>query len=321
MSFFLNSLPFARVLKAWCEKIRHIKLNRKEKMLLKAVYPTLSEFLVNGSYIVFNNKLIKICKRKAMFSVDNSKKAAFTYSNGTIIFGEWTDKVIILFSDAVLSFYTIERISWIKHIEEYLPHLNLPVSELLAISADDRYTLFKRVRGRKLTKNDDLIFILNDILDRNVKSKKTTIIPNDDRYKKIKRMAASTSVLSYIQHGDVANCNIFVDGSDYCLIDMDLINYYPAMYDFFSLVTYGDNGHYLLPLVFNDFFSMKIGKLFDTDDLSRIRYYSDQYLALFFAFRPNRMKPLLSELNMILPDDYTEMRKALSEYRSDFDNL
>ena len=111
-------------------------------------------------------------------------------------------------------------------------------------------------------------------------------------------------IIQYVQHGDPHKRNILIVKGEPYFIDLDYINNYPALYDFFRLmITNNKNIEDYVNGRFDDEIRIILGQ-----KKSDLEFEKDLYLSLFVYLFPNDLCYLLE----FLPNSFVLTRNAIN---------
>ena len=221
---------------------------------------------------------------------------------------------MILFNDIVVSYYPKNHISWIQNIKTYIAECNYPRCNFETINLNQRYIVCSLSNGKVSYNPCNILKFCKDLLNFNIKAKQIkNYMYNDSMRNRLKKYNID-DIISYVQHGDVSACNILWDKSQYELIDFDLIGIYPALYDFFTCLTYESIGLFGLPCFIKGYFDIELIKLFNVS-ATKIEQIKDSYLAIFLIFRQSRLKCNISVLKKFVPDSYFTCWSVINDYQ------
>lgn len=205
--------------------INKIKYHRMIRLYFKKI----KNFLVDGYYKV-DDKLIKKTQFSLMnfyklFKIKTGRNKLFNYEEGSLFFTVY--KCGFLTNDRAFYFinkkerYELYKNNYLKYID------NLPYKTITLTFDDDKnLVVAPYIRGMIYKDLSHFDIFLNALFDAAKKSAYELI---------------TTKILNqefilpwYVQHGDCKNANIIWDENDkFTLIDLEAIDFYPALYDVF----------------------------------------------------------------------------------------
>lgn len=245
--------------------------------------------LENGLYRYDHGTIIKVNHfgiRPFVFVFSFRKDAVRVYDECHIIFGGWSRKVIFIFTDIVLSFYKNRKkyLGVRNNMEKYLSLCNYPKCKYLSFDDKKRTIISSKEKGQAANDHCAARLAKSIIrLNRHAEKSYTSICEEGIRI---------DNILTYIQHGDASRSNILVDGDEYCFIDFDTINHYPALFDFFRLLLDVDEG---LDQFITGSFDHELKQFFEQENIDYSDLEKDKYLACFFLTNKAWVKRIKKE--------------------------
>lgn len=228
-------------------------------------------YLYNGNYV---GKKI----RGIPLVVINKKN---TRTDFKIHFGTWNEKIVFIFDDIIVSLYTKRRANkWFDKIKNYQNDLCYNSSKYLCFNKRGKYLVCERI-----IENDpvDFMHLARYIIEAN----KNTKWVKEERKDELTNKFHLDNVFSYIQHGDADKRNFFYNekNKEFCAIDLDTINYYPALFDLLRLLLF-DYEHEGLKIFLGDTLDYELNELFTCHNCVLDK---DLYLAAFIALSYKRV--------------------------------
>lgn len=284
------------------------KIFRKLSLFLKifSYLRHLFPLLENGFYsIKRTGKIYLITKTKlSPFFVFSMTKESHTFINCVLHITYFQNKFLFKIGEHLYSFYD-KKSQWKKYfdnMEKFTSQINYPVND---------FNLCRKWRMK------DELFVESET-DLDYRDKLLFILDLAINADKIERdsleydfLREESNVIFYCQHGDAHIKNILKSNGKYVFIDLDDIEVYPALFDFFRL-SIGDkkslkefiNGSY-------DFEVCQVIGIEYNSDL--IKQKKDLYFSLFILYFPDDISGLLDDI----PLDYRLTRKAFEYKRNE----
>lgn len=284
------------------------KKNTIKKNLSSEQTSIISQFLENGYYVIGHNNIKKVKKKKKTIIINSLEKVGSLNSSAKYYSGEWTDKDVFIFDKIVLSFYPGQHLKWIENIKKYIDKLNYPKCDFYEINSEKLFTVCGFSKGAISYDPEKILKVCFDILILNEQAEKVNyLIYKESAIKKLRANNIEDDfVLGYVQHGDVAVCNILWENKNsYHMIDFDLIEIYPALYDFFSLLLYESIGVFGLVYFINGFFDSEINNVLKLSE-KELTIQKDKYLAIFLSLRSYILDQNKRLLRKLLPKSYSK---------------
>lgn len=251
----------------------------------KKIFYRCRKYLENGWYTYANGEFYKCSffsfKKKFLCF---TKKKIYQYKSLKYKFGYFSKKELIFLEDKIINVLHNMSNENFAYLIKNIKKLNYPVMSIFNIKYEDKsfeseliigeqLKTLKSLDGKKLEekeyiKNINLHFSLCELL------LKLGLLA-EKREKEWNFLGEREKVITYLQHGDCKEDNVLIKNGNFIFIDLDAVDYLPALYDFSCLIfEMNEEGIKLLNSnVFDEYYR----KLFKTQD---IEYFKDYYFAL-----------------------------------------
>ena len=299
-NFFVNTIR-------WCKRRLSAMFDSQKKKVLFDNKQIMAFFLESGLYTFSFNKIKETKKRIKSVYIENVTDKYVLSKSAKIIFGEWTEKTIVLFDNYVLSVYPELHLPWVENIDKFVNEINYPKCDFFEINKKELFTVCSVARGVISYDPKRILKVCSEILRLNEKTQMVNYISCEQENIRLLRRndIKDDFICGYVQHGDMAVCNIIWENSDsFRLIDFDLVDVYPALYDLLCLLTYEYVGIFGLMYYINGYFDAEIKKLFAAAG-SDLEIYKDKYLAIFLCLHPLERINNRKFLKKIIPKSYS----------------
>lgn len=273
--------------------IRKIRLFFSHFKALIRIKRSISPFFENGLYAIKNNALVRriIFFRPFIVICSHTKKSRL--AEGYVYIGPYSKKVTVVTKNITFGLYNNDSysLSLMHNIAKYKDKLPYESSGVLAFEIKKRLIAYETIDGRKLMESD-----LNNgciyILKTHVQILKTKILRNKILY------YGSNRCLFYVQHGDLDFTNMLIDEHEHFVVfDYDHIDIYPALFDFFTFISYHRQ---LITNLINGEYDDLIREVFENTSESTVQVNSlvDKYLAKYLdvsKFQKNNYRQVITK--------------------------
>ena len=240
-------------------------------------------YFSNGIYWIKNDTLYKKPKFAPFLIILNHAEKIHTKPNATLLTSSvaWSQKLVIKKEPFILSLYRHkDSRKWFANIKKYINNFPYQFAKIITMNDEQLYIVTTYIKGDFNESPNELnVRIANYILLQNILFKQKT---NDYVTKYFEN---NYVYLNMVQHGDFSFKNIIVSNDDFFVIDIDTIDIYPLMYDFFRFIC---DFPEVIKLFFNGEFDQLIERLFENtcDRNLTINQLKDKYLSLFMSISP-----------------------------------
>jgi len=276
----------------------------------KKVFYKCRKYLENGWYSYSNGEFYKCSffsfKKKFLCL---TKKKIYHYKSLKYSVGYFSKKELIFLQDKIINVLhniSNEKFSlFIKNIKK----INYPVMSIFNIKYEDKSfeselingeqlkvlnrnnrLIIKELEEKEYVKNVNLHFSLCELLLK-------LSLSAEKREEEWEFFEEKKKIITYLQHGDCKEDNVLIKNGNFIFIDMDTVDYLPALYDFSCLIfEMKDEGI----KIFNSFvFDEYYRKLFKTQEID---YFKDYYFALGIYSKYTFLKRNFNGNKAILPN-------------------
>ena len=278
------------------EKIDHYYLvKRYSEFLGKGLYSERNgeyKKSVIGFPVVFKNTP----EHDLLCVMDNSSFAP--QKSVKIIRGGWSRKIICLYNDVVVSYYSSSREQWFDNVQQYIDKIPYPKSRYILIDKSKHIIICERVLGKDIIDLEHAAICAEEMLSCMALKYKLNDYFQDicyEQYEKTLNKHGISKFFSCVQHGDASIHNVlWLDDNNFKFIDLDTISVQPLLYDFFRLIL-TDFKKPGLKLYIDGRFDNRIKKIFATFHKEFDTAQKDLYLAIFFVFSNGRWQDFWSD--------------------------
>lgn len=264
-------------------------------------------YIENGIYHNIGSSVFEKGFGRHPFLIFSIRKQPSPASTFNIFFGSWAEKCIFALPQIVISaYYTQATEKWFANIDKYLPDLPYPHCRYFISDSKKKYNVCERLFGNAIQTEEECFRYAKAILSYNAAAK--AFIRQDP--------ITGNDILFFIQHGDAGQSNVFFDPDQgkYTFFDLDTINVFPALYDFFRVLLYPPvvNG---FSKYFDGTFDEDLRVFFERNHIRMDDSVKDQYLAAFIG-RIYKYKYWLNHGSGLadLPESYVLTRKMIADY-------
>ena len=184
-------------------------------------------------------------------------------------------------------------------MEKYVGNVAYPRSEFLEISVTGRYTVAERVIGEPCLDKRRALYLAEELLGFAAQAQE---MPRPEKYGHLDCTDYS-DIRYHVQHGDAQYYNVlWQDETHYKFIDFDMIDVYPAFYDFFYIIL-SEEGRGLEEFL-NGYFDGKIADYMKSFGIKApIEIYKDECMAAFLSV-PGKFIPADQIACRVIPPKY-----------------
>lgn len=263
--------------------IAMLKNKVKRYFQIKRALKYAKYLLANGQYYVDDKTICKLDANKnkhfyEKFKVKTKKK------NITPV--EWLYFTITKYKKIFVSedqcyFYIKSRKRYELFKNNYSKYAQmLPYKHInLNFYDENKMVIGETAKGTKFRNNERFEETLNLLFDTN--------LSQEVDYKNLLVNDENIEVPFFVQHGDFKNSNVIWNETDYCLIDLEEVNEYPAFYDLFFYV-FLSKPQTFIETLFSDFFINRTKNfwLSKNKDLhfDRDYFFVDYSLSIYLSF-------------------------------------
>lgn len=262
----------------------------------------LAPYFENGFYSLCKNGKSFYIKKGArpMFLLFCARKKDSVVSAARLLITYTERKFIFFAGDRCFAFYD-KKSNWKKcfsNMQAFASKISYPVNTYIELNAKHRLKIDRFISSAKQLSNKSYCTLL---LELGARAEKIADY-HDDRYPPF---ADKPNTLSYIQHGDANIGNALTVNGNPVFIDLDDINIYPALFDYFRFIITEK------PLL-QDFIAGKhdreIARVLNisTTNKDELNAQKDYYFSLFICIFPNS----IGELINCFPKNYEKTLKA-----------
>lgn len=274
--------------------------------------PTVSEYMENGVYHLENRRLVKGWGFLVLF-IYSPRKKQYLSQKATFYWGEWTQKIVFVLDDVVISFYDKRGSVWNQNIASRIDHITYPKAQYLEFNNHKRFNVTQRVVGKAYSDKDHVTVLAKDIIKNN--GKQSLKFGIYYRHNTLLSTLGIDEFISVLQHCDATPVNAIWTSSDsYQYIDFDTIAEHPFLYDFFKmwLIHFREAG---LDAYISGLFDEELTAFFSDNNIpiERIEGEKDKYLAIFIVFSQEYWNTLSIDFSM-LPQTYQLTHKVIRHY-------
>lgn len=240
------------------------------------------KYLKNGCFY-YNNGCFQNKVKSKIFIINFSFKKKSKQNSMKIKIGKWSNKTLIFFDNFIFNDMSHFGRSF---FERFISNFQkLQYKKMLIYNVNFKHCTFfsSLVKGNHPSNKNQLDLFLVTLLENALAS---------DKYFCNFDYCNENNIISYYQQRDCAPANVIVDqNNDFVFIDLDLVDLYPALFDFLRALTiiYPQES---LSLYKSEKYDCYFSKILNDSDLKKQK---DFYLSIFIIYMQRFWLKLLNE--------------------------